>query len=252
MKIWNDKEVKKLFDVVENAKKSKKALSEAFCKHAQKYGRKQNSVRNYYYHEIDNLIKDSQRCKKLEIDISKHQKAQFVNFNKMQEEELFESVEKLVKDGVSVRSACLKLSNGNLVEMTRLQNKYQNMKKKLEDRTVDNIIPFKQVQKSLSDSDINSLFLGLVKLIKKTAVDDYVKSSKADEWSAKILLRKTLAELSQKDSKIVELIEKFEMLKEENRKLSLQIKKMSLNRQDSLKEHILKNNKTNQLKDKRI
>ena len=82
MKIWNDEEVKELFGEVENCKHGQTALKNAFCLHAKKYKRKPNSVRNYYYHEVENLKNDGARCKNLNIDLSKHDKTHFKNFDK--------------------------------------------------------------------------------------------------------------------------------------------------------------------------
>ena len=73
MKIWNDVEVKALFDGVENCKKQNLSLVRAFEEHAKKFSRKPNSVRNYYYHEVDNLAADKVRSARLRIDITKHQ-----------------------------------------------------------------------------------------------------------------------------------------------------------------------------------
>lgn len=235
---WNEREVKDLFDEVEICKQSKYALKMAFDSHAKKYNRKPNSVRNYYYHEVDNLLQDEKRCQKLGVDINKHIKNHFDNFDKEEEEKLFEQIEKLTKQGISVRSACLKLSGGDLTEMTRLQNKYQNMKKKL--GVVDNVIPFKQRQKILTESDINSLFMGLVRLIKKTAVEDFMEKSKLEKESSSYLLKKAFVDLNKKDKQIAELREGLQGLKEENAKLISRINALGESKQESLKQHLLK------------
>lgn len=56
--LWEEEEVKTLFQLVEDCKKNNISIKEAFLKHSQLYARKPNSVRNYYYHEVDNLNKD--------------------------------------------------------------------------------------------------------------------------------------------------------------------------------------------------
>ena len=48
--IWSNQEVKELFNQVEQTKKSGRPLKDAFSAHAERYTRKPNSVRNYYYH----------------------------------------------------------------------------------------------------------------------------------------------------------------------------------------------------------
>ena len=72
--IWNDDEVKSLFTKVEECKKNNQAVRNAFLQHGKEFNRQPNSVRNYYYHEIDNLIEDKLRCERVGIDISKHKK----------------------------------------------------------------------------------------------------------------------------------------------------------------------------------
>ncbi len=213
MKIWKDEEVKSLFGEVEKCKKEKKSLKQAFVSHAGKFHRKPNSVRNYYYHEVDNLLQDKERCRRLEIDLKNHEKSHFENFDKIQEEELFEKIENLVKKGHSVRSACREISGGDLSLMTRIQNKFQNMKRKVVKK--DNIIPFQNKQKVLTENDINSLFLGLVKLIKKTALEE----AKQNFMPSNELLKKAFADLSKKDMQIDELKANLQRLKIENKML---------------------------------
>lgn len=238
MKIWNDDEVKNLFDFVEEQKSQGGALRVAFSLHAQKYKRKQNSVRNYYYKEVENLKEDKNRCKKLKIDIEKHAKNHFVPFSKEQESKLLNDIDKLVKNGMSVRVACQKLSGNDLTLMTRLQNKYQNLKKKKAKPDDNNIIVFKQRQKLLSESDINSLFLGLVKLIKKTAVDEFMEKIKIEKESSAFLLKKAFVDLSRKDKQISELKEEFSTLKKENMQLHLKLESLAGDKTKMLKNHL--------------
>ncbi|MBP3431896.1 MAG: hypothetical protein J6K39_03485 [Clostridia bacterium] len=233
MKIWNDEEVKFLFSAVEDCKNEQKSLKNAFILHAEKFKRKPNSVRNYYYHEVDNLCEDKARCVKLGIDIFQHSKTHFVSFDKIQEEELFEKIENFVKAGESVRAACLKLSGGDLSLMTRFQNKYQNMKRKIERE--NKIIPFQKPRKGLTDSDINSLFLGLVKLIKKAAQEEA-----ADKNSSEVM-QKAYADLCKKDEEIAFLKSEFEKIKNENKNLLLKLEKSKKN---ALEYHIIKKRTT--------
>lgn len=233
MNIWKDEEVKALFEEVESCKMEQNSLKLAFKRHAERFGRKQNSVRNYYYHEVDNLKNDKKRLQKLGINLQEHIKNHFVGFDKVQEEDLFENIEKLVGQGMSVRSACLKLSNGDLTVMTRYQNKYQNMRRKVE--TVDNIIPFRQ--KSLTDSDINSLFMGLVKLIKKTAMEEAMEKSKDAQ---QLLMKKMFSENAKKDKQIEMLKVEFEKLRKENQLLLQQIQTEKVDKKLALQRHLYK------------
>ena len=231
MNIWNDEEVKSLFLEVENTKKVGKPLREAFVKHAEKFKRKANSVRNYYYHEVDNLEKDSKRMQRLEIDINKHTKNKLVPFTKEQEDKFMKEIELLRNSGESVRSACFKLSGGDMTLMTRLQNKYQNLKKEVP----NNIVKFKQ--KALTDSDINSLFSGLVKLIKRNAVELAEERVREEKHNSAYLLREAYSELAKKDKEIFRVKEDLKRLKLENEKLSLRLNKF-FSKSDKLKEKL--------------
>lgn len=246
MKIWNDNEVKSLFENVENCKKQNIALVQAFANHAQMFSRKQNSVRNYYYHEVDNLAKDKVRAAKLCIDLTKHTKSHFKNFDKIQEGDLFGEIDRLTASGFSVRAACLKLSGGDLPLMTRFQNKYQNMKRKIENNGNLNknnvkkndksrvvlqnsqsqlaqnlgakIIPFK-VPSKITETDLNSLFLGLVRLVKKTLEEENLQ--KLNELKQNLLGKE----------------EEIDALKSENDRLK---RKLEENKQMALKRHLEK------------
>lgn len=246
MKLWNDDEVKSLFNEVEYCKNNQQALRMAFVLHAKKFKRKPNSVRNYYYKEVDNLASNEQRCKSLGIELEKHQKTHFVAFDEKEEEKLLNDVSEMVANGKSVRAACQILSGGNLSLMTRLQNKYQNSKKK-----ENNVIPFRQKQKLLTENDINSLFMGLVKLIKKTAIEDFMEKTKLEKQSSSFLLKKAFLDLNKKDKQIADLRADFEKLKEENKTLLTQLEK-SASKNDALKRHLLKNKGENFLENKKV
>ena len=246
MKLWNDDEVKSLFNEVEYCKNNQQALRMAFVLHAKKFKRKPNSVRNYYYKEVDNLASNEQRCKSLGIELEKHQKTHFVAFDEKEEEKLLNDVSEMVANGKSVRAACQILSGGNLSLMTRLQNKYQNSKKK-----ENNVIPFRQKQKLLTENDINSLFMGLVKLIKKTAIEDFMEKTKLEKQSSSFLLKKAFLDLNKKDKQIADLRADFEKLKEENKTLLTQLEK-SASKNDALKQHLLKNKGENFLENKKV
>ena len=231
MKIWENEEVKELFFEVEQCKKQQKALKNAFIVHAKKFNRKPNSVRNYYYHEIDNLSNDSARANILGVDLKEHQKTHFDAFEKESEEELFEKIEELVKGGKSVRCACLTLSGGDLNLMTRYQNKYQNMKRKIQRK--DNIIPFRKSTHMLSDADINSLFMGLVRLIKRSALEE-VNSKNP-------VLEKAFLDLSKKDRELSILKSEFENLKKQNMIL---VQRLEKTKKEALFSKMTKNLKT--------
>ena len=128
--MWKDAEVKCLFDFVQEYNKSNKPLSQAFKDYAQKSGRKPNSVRNYYYLELSNLIENASRAKKLDISLAWHSKKQAKFFSEEETDQAMKKIDELGKCGYSVRKACLTIANGNIEEMVRLQNKYRAMTKK--------------------------------------------------------------------------------------------------------------------------
>ena len=221
---WEDEEVKNLFSEVEIAKKHGKALRFAFLNHATKYSRKSDSVRNYYYHEVDELSVDSERCQRIGIDIDKHKKNEISFFTNLEEKKLIEKIDEMVKGGTSVRKACLNLSEGNIDTMIRYQNKYRNFKSKENGnkKNINNIIVFRQ-QKVLTDNDIKSLFMGLVRLVKKTAYEDDKDKVKIEHNNANEMLKKALLDISRRDRQIENLKDEYKKLKLENQKLNEQI-----------------------------
>jgi hypothetical protein len=251
---WKESEVKKLFDCMAKTKKNNKSLLDGFREFAKKSKRKANSVRNYYYLEIDNLKKDPQRAKKLGIDISIHNVQNAEKFSDEQTEKLVMEILRLKCLGFSVRKACLKLANNSAEEMLRFQNKFRSVLKKnkplynkcllnlrkngLSEQKKDkklekneNVIYLKKPEeKKLTDEDVNSLFLGLVKLVKKNAIENVEKNLISETEFANSILRETLIKLSnlekELDSKIQELTveqEKNKVMAEENVKLKTKI-----------------------------
>ena len=215
---WKDSEVKALFSVVEDVKESNKPLKTAFVLHAEKYSRKPNSVRNYYYQELDSLSEDKIRQEKLGINLAKHQKIEINYFSPEGEERLMQEIKRRVeKEGCSVRKACLSLAGGDIETMLRYQNKYRNFITK---QQPDNVIAFRKPKKEgLSDSDINSLFMGLVRLVKRTAVEEYSQKVRQERTNQNYLLQKTLVDLNKKEKEISQLKKQFLALKLENSKL---------------------------------
>lgn len=223
--IWADTEVKDLFQYVEEVRKNNSPLKQAFVLHARKYGRAPNSVRNYYYHEIDKLAGDKNRASRLKIDLSHHSKSEVNYFSQEEELLLMNQIDQMVKAGYSVRKACLTLSNGDVDKMLRFQNKYRNYLAKNSNKS--NIIKFSKKKKEiLTESDINSLFMGLVRLVKRTAVEELSDKMKEERESSNYLLRKALVDLNKKEKEIKDLKSQFLQLKQENVKLNESIMKL--------------------------
>lgn len=211
--IWQDAEVKSLFLEVEECKSAGKAIRDAFASHAQKFGRKPNSVRNYYYHEIDRLEEDKARLKRLNINLKEHQKSQFAFFTEEEKNKIIDKIKEKIDEGYSVRKACLMLSGGDVKQMLRLQNKYRAS----ESEKKSNVLKFKaKTTNKITDADINSIFLGLVKLIKKNALDAARAQVENSQLESAGAIRKLLAELGQKERELKFLRDDYCSLKKEN------------------------------------
>ena len=240
--IWKNQEVKDLFMVVEKFKNENKSLKEAFDSHAKKYGRKPNSVRNYYYHEIDNLAQDVSRLKKIGIDLSKHQKSEIAYFSEAEEKALMERIHRMVSDGVSVRKACLALSNGDVSKMLRYQNKYRNYiaKQKPKYEKKDNIIKFTNKKNTITEGELQALFMGLVRLVKRNAQEEYDAKLKLQLEKANSSLRKAIVEMSGKEKEFKDLKNNFLKIKEENLALKQELLQARCDKASKLKEKLNK------------
>jgi len=246
--LWANKEVNDLFETVEKNKKQGICLRKAFEQHAKKYNRKANSVRNYYYQEVDRLIKDEKRTKKLSINLANHKKSKSKVFTKIEEKNLINKIEDLTAKGKSVRAACFELSNGDPVLMLRYQNKYRNYNKKPEEQDFveqSNIIRFTSQKQGLTENDINSLFMGLIRLVKRNLTNEIEKKEIAEKESLNDKLRKTITMLGEKENEISLLKEKFESLKKENQSLSQKMLKLKCEKASLLSS---KNNKRTAVK----
>ena len=165
---WNKNNIKALFSFIEENNHKNIPIIKSFEIFAKKTNKNMLSVRNFYYAFVKLLKINKKLQTEYDIDISKHQIQKFIHFDKKQEEDLISQIEKYTKEGFSVREACQNLSNGDIKTMIRLQNKYQNHKNKCK------IITFPvqkqpEMPKKLTNDEINSLFLGLVKLVREQA-----------------------------------------------------------------------------------
>ena len=148
----------------------------AFEEIARKTNRKPNSVRNYYY---KHLAKEKTKAMPFSPAEVKHSLREIILGTSR---------------GESVRSICLRIAEGDKTKMLRFQNKYRTIlktqpqkintiKNELEKQgylvkspVPSNIVTLPpRADAKLTDIDINNLFLGLMRLIKKQA-EDGVKS----------------------------------------------------------------------------
>ena len=163
-------------DLLSELAKSGNVRMHAFEEVARKTNRKANSVRNYYY-------------KNLSVE-----KKSFKSFSQADIKQLLREIILGTSRGESVRSICLHLANGDKGKMLRFQNKYrailrsspqhiEKIKIELEAQGYlvklpyqpsffDNVVTLpERNDKRITDSDINNLFMGLMRLIKRQAED---------------------------------------------------------------------------------
>ena len=236
--IWNNKEVEDLFKNVEEIKSLNKPLKDAFKEHAEKYGRKPNSVRNYYYHEIDNLEKDKKRLNKIGINLEKHKKLSITYFSKQEESELLNKMEDMVKNGTSVRKACYILADGDANKMLRFQNKYRNsIYKSNENKHIEkgSIIKFTSKKNVINDSEFQALFMGIIRLIKRHTSEEYEEKLKLTKVNFENKERKFLTEVNKIENENKNLKDECDNLKIENQKLSLKMMKLQCEKASQLK-----------------
>lgn len=230
--LWDNSEVQDLFLQVEEFKNKNKTLREAFSRHAQKYNRKPNSVRNYYYHEIDELGRNKTRVKSLGINLERHKKNTITYFSPTEEKELMGEIDKLVESGVSVRKACFMLSGGDVGQMLRFQNKYRNFKgknkkpdkcsglKQTENAfNKDNIIAFQKKPKLLSEGEMQALFMGLVRLVRRNVEAEGEEKFKAEIGKSNNLLRQALTRINSQEREIERLKAEYLRIKKQNQSL---------------------------------
>ena len=228
---WSDEEIKLLMQIVERHKKTNGSLLDAFEEFAKLCGRQTLSVRNFYYKKIEELTKNAELQKKFNVNIALHQKNNFAKFDERQTQKLLDYIKKRTSEGGSVRSACFELSNNDATKMIRFQNKYIFETKKLKEKNLsdknissqnqtsknnekennaqmqkemnsENLIKFpldeKNKPQALTDGEIQSLFLGLVRLIKNSAKISIEEENKKARENISLLLTKRDAELGQK------------------------------------------------------
>ncbi|MBR5012834.1 MAG: hypothetical protein IKY15_02730 [Clostridia bacterium] len=232
---WTKAEICKLFDMVEKYKKNNKPLLKAFQDFADRFARKCGSVRNFYYSQIKMFEASPQICKEWGINLDNHKKKPAKPFSVQEEQKLLLQIENLVQKGHSVRFACKMISGGDVTEMLRLQNKYHALNAKK--TNLDNVVFMPQKKGSLSEGEISSLVLGLVKLVKKTAEEKAEESLKNKILSANFELRKSIKALADKQREVELLRKNFEILTTEKQKIEEEMKSLRCQNVELLKLH---------------
>ncbi|MBQ9792657.1 MAG: hypothetical protein IJW32_02785 [Clostridia bacterium] len=227
----NKKEKLKIMflSIQEELTKNKSTLIKAIEKVSYKLKLKKESAKNYYYKNLKYLRENLGFAKEIGVDLNNFEKKDFEKFNLKTKEELFNKVNENLKKGISVRQTCMQLSNNDAKLMLRLQNKYRNMLKqknkgeqKLEsiekDNKVISIIKAKQeLNKNITDNEINALFMGLIKIVKKAAIENANAELKSECLEATQNFRQTIVDLNKKE---MELKKAYEL----NQELNLKVK----------------------------
>ena len=105
-------------------------------------------------------------------------------------------------------------------------------------------------QNLLGEEEINSLFLGLVKLVKKSATEEVEARFKEEKLGANLAIKKATKTILEKDEIISNLKREIEKLKQENCFLSEQLTG-GKSRQQQLKDHFAQNSQQNNFKNKK-
>lgn len=219
---WTRAEICKLFSVVEEYKKQNKPLLSAFRDFATRFARRPASVRNFYYQQLKVFQASPKLCGDWGINLNNHQKKPAVMFTKEELSTTITQIDALVQKGHSVRAACKMLSNGDATTMLRLQNKYHAHKAAQSPKVL--VMPTKNA--GLSEGEINSLLMGLIKLVRKSAEDAAQKNFAEKIRLANTQLRTSIKNLADKQREVQNLREKFEILTTEKEKLREEIQKL--------------------------
>lgn len=211
---WEDEEVKTLFRFVEVKKSEGVPLIKIFKEFADKTCRHQNSVRNYYYKEIKSLGENIERLNKLKIKLKNHVAKKPLPFNSGEAKNTINQINQLIEKGYSVRRACLHLACGDATKMVRLQNKYRSEVKSKKEDNMNNIIKM-PTNNIMSDEDINALFLGLIKLVKRQEAEKAKMHTQIELLTANDRLKQALKEIVLKKAQIEKLQEQITLLNEQ-------------------------------------
>lgn len=211
---------RKMLEIVKGCIENNYSLDKTFDVISNKLKLKKGSAKNYYYNFIKGLKNQPNSDG---VDIEKLSKSNFNKFETSEISNLIETVDNNLLKGISVRQTCLMLANNDAKIMLRLQNKYRNCKKNKNSKTEQkqqNIININsaksKMNKKISDNDINALFMGLVKIVKKSAMECANEELKSECSEANENFRQTLIDLNKKEAQL-------KIMQEENRELNLKL-----------------------------
>ena len=226
---WTITDIKDLLHTIKQ--KNYNNLVQAFQEFADKTNRKTFSVRNFYY----KLIKEYDSNPNIKKIIKANKLDSDLKTNHFSDSETNILLRKLLRFDrkESIRQSCMELANGDTKKMIRYQNKFRNLLKKepekvraildeykqknikTRDIRYNNIVmlPKKKVE-PITQNEIQSLFWGLVRLVKKSAQDEIEQNLIREAEFANSQLEKSLIDLRRKNILIKELKEQNEKLKE--------------------------------------
>lgn len=213
MKKINEECVKYLINKIENGNNKQKVFEEV----AKKFGVNKYTVRNFYYKFILKAKQNTMLTNKYNLNLEKHKTQNFARFSECEQQLLKTNIENKLKQGFSLRKACLSLANGDVNLMVRFQNKYRSLIKQNLSRENKNILKFPSLQKvELTDSQLKTILTNVVKMVKNNAIK---KTKDFNKAKLEIVTCKLLSTSKQVCEKHFEI----ENLKEENLKLSQKI-----------------------------
>ena len=112
---WSEQEANLLWEAADEAQQQGLPLKSVFEQIAGRTGRRPNSIRNYYYAQVQKRMGDQPRP------------ARFVPFTPDEVETLMEQVLRAKAQGHSVRSCLQRMADGDHSLMLRYQNKYRSV-----------------------------------------------------------------------------------------------------------------------------
>lgn len=227
--------IKTLFLNIQKLKQDKKiSLNKAIESVSNTLKIKSESARNYYYKSLNFLRLNPEIAKNMGIDLNNFIKKDFERFESDKKQYMFNFITSNLRKGKSVRQSCMELANNDAKLMLRYQNKFRNMQKqnnkkgenKPMQQNVINITKAKRdMNKKITEREINALFLGLVKIIKKSAQENMEEELKTEVEEATQNFRQTLIDLNKKE---VELKKAIELNRELNLKVESQQQQICL------------------------
>ena len=223
--------IKKMFMIIQHEKSRNVSLNCALDKVSKVLNLKRESAKNFYYKSLKFLDENKQIADMNDINLIDCKKNNFEKFEDKEKRYLVEFIDRNLEKGISIRQSCLILADNDAKKMLRYQNKYRNIKKlnsKKESKKMNviNISNAKdKLSKKISDSEINALFMGLVKIVKKAAIDNANIELKTECEVANQNFRQTIIDLNKKEA---ELKKMHEINIELNKKIESQQKQICL------------------------